>query len=176
VLVLAQGSTTSQLLAASFKASFVGIAFATRALVWAAGMWPQRLGFLLRWRNMLLIGSLSAIVLIPTVGVLYGGTWRAASLAAMSGYYSLPLLLVVYRHFVEPVLVCIGFLPSLFFLAQCVLVADPMFGRPQLFGASPVPSAVLLAALHLVLAAKLEVSMQRKIAHHVATSESRSRR
>jgi hypothetical protein len=172
LLMLAQGSSTIQLLAAAFRALFVAIAFATRALVWAAGMWPHRLGFLHRWRNMLLIGSLSAILLIPTVGVLYGGMWRAASLAAMDGYYSLPLLLVVYRHFVEPALVCIGFLPSLFFLVQCVLVADPMFGRPQVFGASPVHSAVLLAGLHLVLAAKLEVGMQRKFAHHVARSRS----
>jgi hypothetical protein len=172
LMLLAQGSSTIQLLAAAFRALFVAVAFAARALVWAAGMWPQRLGFLHRWRNMLLIGSLSAILLIPTVGVSYGGMWRAASLAAMDGYYSSQLLLVVYRHFVEPALVCIGFLPLLFFLVQCVLVADPMFGRPQVFGASPVHSAVLLAGLHLVLAAKLEVGMQRKFAHHVARSRS----
>ncbi|KAF6252846.1 hypothetical protein COO60DRAFT_1643685 [Scenedesmus sp. NREL 46B-D3] len=56
VLLLARGSTSTQLLAAGFRALYVATQFAARAVAWFADAWPQRSASVLHcWRNVLLV-------------------------------------------------------------------------------------------------------------------------
>jgi hypothetical protein len=112
---------------------------------------------------------------IPVAAVVIGGQWRAAGFAAVSGYHWLPWLMLAYQHIVEPIVMNGGVLPALFLLAECVLLLDPVFGPPRLLRGSPVPAAVLMAGVHLSVAAKLEYSMQHKFARHVAGTAVRHR-
>jgi hypothetical protein len=164
-LLLARGGSTSQLLSACFRVLFLVTQSAANASVWAAGVWPQQLGFLQGWRTVILVGAISFMLCIPGAAVVAGGTWRAAGFAAVSGYHSLPRLMLAYRHVVEPVTINAGMLPALILLAECVLMMDAVFGRPQLLGLRPVPAVMFMAAVHL----GVEYRMQRRLARHVAT-------
>jgi hypothetical protein len=165
--------TTNLLLKACFRVLVLATMCVARALVWAAAAWPRRFGRLQRWRGMILSSAIPVMFFVPVAAVVFGGAWRDAARAAVGTYYPLPQcrrpwLLVAYRHVVEPVTLGVGMLHSLLLLAVCLIIVDPMFGQPQLLGLRAVPAAVVMAVLHLGVAAVREYDMQQRFARQLA--------
>jgi hypothetical protein len=147
------------------QAGFLFIHAVTHFLIWAAGAGVPQLVALQQWRNTVLAGSATLAICMFAATSLRGGIWAAASLADRLGEEPgvLYWVFVVYRHVMQPLRLRIGLLKSLL-LAVEYLVLDHithLYVKPRLPWLGAAGTAVLMVALHLAIAARLELGMRK---------------
>jgi hypothetical protein len=146
------------------QAGFLLIHAITHVVVWAAGTGAPQLIALQQWRNTVLAGSASLAICMFAATSVRGGVWAAASLAHQLGDKPgmLYWVFVVYRHVMQPLRLRIGLLPSLLLAAEYTAL-DHLYMKPQLPWLGTVGTALLMVAVHLALAARLELGMRRSV-------------
>jgi hypothetical protein len=154
-------------------AASIGVQAFSHLLVWLSACHP---GFkhLIWWRGWIFTAAQLTILLWPVLASTYSSSaaMKAAMQAMVNGYLASPVLLLGFRHFLHPVLLQAGVVPSALCVLAAVLGHDVAFPLPL---APEVRQVVVLIAVpaHLAVAAYLEHQVRRKFVstrawqHHI---------
>lgn len=152
----------------AMRGLYVGVHFATHALVWAAGTGGVQLRGLRQWRSAVLFAGIGINMCITAVCLMVGGVAGNAALQVVQEFMYVRWVLPLHRDLLYPVAICAEVVPyTVCFLAMHFLAIDPRFRRAEVLGLGPTGSAVLLVLVHQTVAVVLEASMRKRFVRHI---------